>query len=196
MRRRSGRHTDLWKWDRTDGLTGGSGDRIYRSAPPVRSGPVHFQRSTMPSSPSPKAASSVPLAGEGRRVPASGSMLGSDEPQIIAHGVSRGFTARERFQPRQGRQKATERLSGRFCTERLTPLTGLSWGAAVIPRLTPWATFCRPAGCGDVLTPRHSSLRPLLPLRQSRPLGPNASVVRPFRASLRGRRIPRASPLR
>ena len=62
MRRRSGRHTDLWKWDRTDGLTGGSGDRIYRSAPSVRFGPVHFQRSMMPSSPSPKATSLLRLA--------------------------------------------------------------------------------------------------------------------------------------
>ncbi len=42
----------------------------------------------MPSSPPPKASSSVPLAREGRQVPASGSMLKSDEPDFLSSSSS------------------------------------------------------------------------------------------------------------
>ena len=80
--------------------------------------------------------------------------------QTLAHGVSRGFTVRKGVQPRQGRQKAADRLSGKSCTKCLTPLTGLSRGAALTPRLTPWATFFRPTGCEKASTLRHSARIP------------------------------------
>ena len=61
------------------------------------------------------------------------SPFGFAQGRLRRRGVSRGFTVRERGQPRQGRQKAADGVSGQFCTRRLTPLSGLSRGGRRIP---------------------------------------------------------------
>lgn len=56
--------------------------------------------------------------------------------QSVAHGVSRGFAVAANGQPRQGRQIIGHPI--------LSPLPGLDrFFLMVVPRLTPWATFCR-----------------------------------------------------
>src|SRR3954471_22090658 len=72
--------------------------------------------------------------------------------QNVAHGASRGngsaTNPATNFQAPEGRQKALCRPSGAWEIER-----EVRWGGIrsflVSPRLTPWATFCRPSGAKE-----------------------------------------------
>ena len=61
-----------------------------------------------------------------------GEVSATELRQKVAHGVSRGKTAR-RISPGRG---------GRFLPSQLSPLRGLHENPTD-PRLTPWATICR-----------------------------------------------------
>jgi hypothetical protein len=76
---------------------------------------------------------------------------------MVAHGVSRGASARDDRQPRRGERKRPWPLAATILEFRLafrclllSPLWGLSRRRSLDPRLTPWATILRRYAAGTV----------------------------------------------
>ena len=74
---------------------------------------------------------------------------------MVAHGVSRGASARDDRQPGRGERKRPWPLAAAIPGFRLgfrglllSPLRGLAQGGSLDPRLTPWATILRRYAAG------------------------------------------------